>query len=101
MKLTNCSIRQFAVLAAALALAGCGGVPRVEVQEIKVPVPVECREFMPFRPTMPTEVLPENPDPFVLLRAALSEIDRREGYENSLRTALDSCIRPLSKSLIK
>ena len=28
------------MLLAALALAGCGSVPRVEVQEVKVPVPV-------------------------------------------------------------
>lgn len=95
MKLTNCSIRQFAVLAAALALAGCGSVPRVEIQEVKVPVPVECREPIPDRPAMPTAALAEDAGPFELLRAALAEIDRREGYEVRLLAALISCTRPI------
>jgi len=31
----------------------------------------------------------------VLLRAALAEIDRREGYEVQLRTGLMACMVPL------
>lgn len=76
-----------------LALAGCGSAPRVEVQEVKVPVPVECREPIPDRPSMPTEGLAEDADPFELLRAALAEIDRREGYEGRLLAALMVCTR--------
>jgi len=95
MKLTNCSIRQFAALAAVLALAGCGSAPRVEVQTVKVPVPVECREPIPDRPRMPTEGLADDADPFELLRAALAEIDRREGYEVRLLAALIACTRPI------
>lgn len=82
-------------LLAALALAGCGSVPRVEIQEVKVPVPVECREPIPDRPSMPTEALADDADPFELLRAALAEIDRREGYELRLRTSLLACTRPV------
>ena len=96
MKLTNCSIRQFSVLLGVLALAGCGSVPRVEIQEVKVPVPVECREPIPDRPAMPTEALADDADPFELLRAALAEIDRRQGYEIRLLAALMVCTAPLT-----
>ena len=83
------------MLLASLALAGCGSVPRVEVQAVKVPVPVECREPVPDRPSMPTETLAEDAGPFELLRAALAEIDRREGYEVRLLSALLICTVPL------
>lgn len=101
MKLTNCSIRQFAVLLGVLNLVGCGTVPRVEVQTVKVPVPVpvECREPIPDRPAMPTEALADDADPFDLLRAALAEIDRREGYEGRLLAALIACTRPIKGGL--
>ena len=85
-----------ALLLCALALAGCASAPRVEIQTIKVPVPVECREPTPARPSMPTEALAEDADPFDLLRASLAEIDRREGYEVKLVAALESCKRPLT-----
>jgi len=97
MKLTNCSIRQFAVLLGVLNLIGCGTVPRVEVQTVKVPVPVECREPVPDRPSMPTEALADDADAFELLRAALAEIDRREGYEVRLLVALVACTRPVRR----
>lgn len=87
-------ILQGSIVLAAAALAGCASVPHVEVQTVKVPVPVECREPIPDRPAMPTEALPDDAGPFELLRAALAEIDRREGYEIQLRTALDNCKRP-------
>lgn len=77
-----------------LALAGCQSAPRVEVQSVNVPVPVECREPTPDRPIMPTQALADDADPFELLRAALAEIDRREGYEIRLVAALDNCKRP-------
>ena len=84
-----------AILLATLALAGCGSAPRVEVQTVKVPVPVECREPIPDRPAMPTEALADDADPFELLRAALAEIDRREGYEVRMLSALIACTRPV------
>lgn len=85
-----------AILLGALALAGCGAVPRVEVQEVKAPVPVECREPIPDRPAMPTETLADDAVPFDLLRAALAEIERREGYEVRLLAALMVCTTPLT-----
>jgi len=60
MKLTNCSIRQFAVLASLLALAGCQTPPaRVELQRVNVPLPVSvpvpaasrCLSALPCPPT--------------------------------------------------
>ena len=85
-----------ALLLCALVLTGCATAPRVEIQTVKVPVPVECREPTPDRPSMPTETLAEDADPFELLRASLAEIDRREGYEVKLVTALENCKRPLA-----
>ena len=87
---------QGSLLLAALALAGCTAAPRVEIQTVKVPVPVECREPTPDRPSMPTESLAEDADPFDLLRASLAEIDRREGYEAKLLAALENCKLPIS-----
>lgn len=90
-------MRSAIVIAAALSLAGCGSVPRVEIQEVKVPVPVDCREPIPDRPAMPTEALADDADPFELLRAALAELDRREGYEVRLLAALMACTQPLKR----
>lgn len=81
------------LLLCVLALAGCASAPRVETQTVKVPVPVACREPTPDRPSMPTEALAEDADPFELLRASLAEIDRREGYEVKLAAALENCKR--------
>lgn len=44
---------------------------------------------------MPTEALPDDTGPFDLLRAALAEIDRREGYEIRRLAALVACTAPL------
>lgn len=62
--------------------------PRVQTL---VPVPVACQEAVPARPIMPTEALVPGVLPWTLLRAALAEIDRREGYEVQLRAALIAC----------
>lgn len=77
---------------AALLLAGCGST---QYTRVHVPVPVECREPVPERPAMPTEALAPGAAPWVLLRAALAEIDRREGYELQLRAGLVACTTPL------
>lgn len=77
-----------------LALAGCASSP-APAARVLVPVPVECREPVPDRPAMPTELLLPGAHPWVLLRAALAEIDRREGYEVQLRAALAVCTAPI------
>jgi hypothetical protein len=62
---------------------------------VHVPLPVECKESEPQRPSMPTEALAPGAAPWVLLRAALAEIGRREAYEVQLRTSLRICIAPV------
>ena len=84
------------LLLSVLVLGGCTAAPRVEVQTVKVPLPVECREPIPERPRMPTEALAEDADPVELLRASLAEIDRREGYEVRLLAALRICTQPVT-----
>lgn len=78
-----------------LALGGCAGTPPVEVQKINIAVPVPCQVAEPERPVMPTEALAPGVPPFVLLRASLAEIDRREAYEGQLVAALASCRAPI------
>ena len=85
-------IKTTALTAAALLLAGCGTTQSTRVH---IPVPVECQEAVPDRPAMPTEQLAPGATPWVLLRAALAEIDRREAYEIQMRTALVACTAPI------
>lgn len=86
-----------AALAAVVLLAGCGAAPpaRVEIQQVKVAVPVPCDEPEPERPNMPTEQLPGGADVDMYVQAAGAELERREGYETELRAALANCKRPL------
>jgi len=98
VKLTNCSIRQSAVLASLLALAGCQTAPtRVELQRVNVPVPVACDEPVPERPAMPTEQLRPGATVDQFTQAALAEIERREAYEIQLIAALMVCTRPIEQ----
>lgn len=87
-----------AALAAAVLLAGCGTAPptRVEIQQVKVAVPVPCDEPEPERPNMPTEHLAGDADVDAYVQAVGAEIERREGYEIQLRSALANCKRPPS-----
>lgn len=85
-------MRAIALIAVCAVLAGCGTARTVQVS---VPVPVACQEAEPARPAMPTESLQPGAPPFVLLRAALAEIDRRAGYEAELVAALRACTAPL------
>lgn len=79
-------------LIASAVLTGCAAPKSVKG---KVPVPVACQEQVPQKPVMPTEALAPGAAPFVLLRSALAEIDRREGYEQVMRAALVACTAPL------
>ena len=86
--------RTASILIAACALfAGCTTTPTL----VKVPVPVECKEPVPDRPVMPTESLAPGVAAWELLRAALSEIDRREAYEIKLRAGLVACTTPIER----
>ncbi|AVS67838.1 hypothetical protein C8245_21135 [Paracidovorax avenae] len=85
-----------AVLMLAALLAGCAATPRVETVEVRVPVPVECREPVPARPAMPTEGLRPGANLDDFARAAMAELERREGYEVLLLVALEACRAPIS-----
>lgn len=89
-------MRAIFLIAACALLAGCAVQKHVEIQQVKVPVPVECREPEPERPVMPTEALAPGVALFELVQAALAEIDRREGYEVRLRAALRICTAPVA-----
>jgi hypothetical protein len=83
------------VFCAGLLLTGCGTAPRVGIQRVAVPAPVECKEPVPARPVMPTESLGDVATLDQFAQAAMAEIERREGYEVELRTALVACTAPL------
>ena len=86
-----------AILLLSALLAGCQAAPeRVVLQQVKVPIPVECREPVPDRPAMPTESLKPGVRLDRFAKAAMAEIERREGYEVQLRAALDNCRKPIS-----
>lgn len=82
---------------AAVLLSGCAATPapNTEIQHVNVAVPVACQEPEPARPQMPTDALPADAGVDAYVQAAAAEIERREGYEVQLLTALHNCKRPL------
>lgn len=79
--------------AIAVMLFGCAAtLPAV----VKVPVPVACKETEPVRPIMPTDVLLPGAGLDRFVQASAAEIERREGYELELVTALRACIAPIA-----
>lgn len=82
-----------AAVAAVAFLAGCAHQPQVVPP--RVVIPVECREPTPERPAMPTDALPLDASVDQFVQAAAAEIDRREAYEDRLRTALAACQQPI------
>ena len=93
----NYSARLLLPAIAALILAGCG---TTQYTRVHIPVPVECQETVPDRPAMPTELLAPGATPWVLLRSALAEIDRREAYELKMRAALVACTAPIEPAQV-
>lgn len=86
----------FLVLVVLLALlAGCGAPG--QLQAVNVAIPVECREQEPGRPVMPTESLQVTDALDVKAKAALAEIELREGYEGELLAALRGCTRAIAR----
>jgi len=92
------AISQIGMLVGVLALVGCGTAARVELQRVNVPVPVACDEPVPARPVMPTEQLRPGVTVDDFARAAMAEIERREGWEAELLTALENCRKPIEGS---
>lgn len=84
------------LIAACALLAGCAAKTHVEIQRVAVSVPVECKEPVPARPVMPTESLDGSATLDQFAQAAMAEIERRDGYEVELRTALENCRSPIN-----
>ena len=77
-------------------LTGCAqSPPRVQIERVNVAIPVPCQEPEPQRPSMPTEHLAGDAGVDAYVQAAAAEIERREGYEELLVTALRNCKQPL------
>jgi hypothetical protein len=76
------------LVAICFVLSGCATERLVQ---IRVPVPVACQVAEPARPMMDTDTVPTGATIDVLARAMRAEIERREGYEGELRTALTAC----------
>lgn len=83
---------RLSLLSLLAVLGGCSAT----VAPLRVPVPVECRESEPARPSMPTEVLTPGVALDAFAAAAMAEIERREGYEGELRAALRNCTAPIT-----
>ena len=84
------------LIAACALLAGCATKKHVETQRVAVPIPVQCQEPVPARPVMPTDSLGGGATIDQFAQAAMAEIERREGYEVELRTALENCRKPVN-----
>lgn len=88
-------MKKLSILLFAMLLTGCGTM-QTSVQTVKVAVPVPCDAEVPSRPIMPTDAvpldLPRDRFAFELGRAALAEIEVRQGYEDRLLAALKSCL---------
>lgn len=85
-----------ALMACCTWLSGCATAPRLEMQRVNVAVPMECKEPVPDRPMMPTELLRPSATVDEFIRAAQAEIERREGYELKMRAALLVCTAPVN-----
>lgn len=90
-----------ALIAACAISTGCATRNNVEIQRVNVAVPVECKEPIPTRPVMPTDVLRPGATVDQFAQAAMAEIERREGYEGLLRTALAACTAPIEAAPAK
>ena len=84
------------LIAACAVLAGCASGGRVQMQKVHIPVPVQCQEPIPQEPVWPTRILALDATIDEFTRAAMAEIERREGYEVELRTALENCRKPIN-----
>ncbi|GAA5231732.1 hypothetical protein FOZ76_11710 [Verticiella sediminum] len=82
---------RIAIACGALALAGCAAAPTVRTVTVEVPVPVPCRIEKVERPTWAMDALPAGARLYETVRAALVEIEQRQGYEARLEAALLTC----------
>ena len=84
-------ILMIATLAMLMACASSSSI-----QTVKTVIPVPCQETEPTRPIMPTDRLLPGSSLDAFVQATTAEIERREGYEITLVTALRACIAPIA-----
>lgn len=89
-----------AVLVATLLLAGCSGTqpllsPRVETQEVRVPVTLPCLEpaDVPIEADYPDEALTVDTPLDVAIRALLIGREMRKNMETRFRALVEGCVR--------
>ena len=75
-----------ALFVSAVYLTGCAGAPTESIIVMR-----PCMADVPERPIMPTENLAADATLDDFVRAAIAEIERREGYELVLRAAFVFC----------
>lgn len=83
-------------LAAALALAGCGGLGRVEIpKEVPVPTPVSCirPEDVPARPVVRTDAELLELDTYRFTHALWAAYQRFKAYAGELEPIAQGCSR--------
>ncbi len=91
-KLHNAISLTVVLASISFVLAGCATAPSVP---LRIPVPIECRVATPSRPAMPTDGIVSADTLDRKVKAALAELEVREGYETELRAALATCTAPL------
>jgi len=79
------------VLLVAALLGGCAAVGTTTTIEVPIPVPCEPPEVA--APALPIDSLSPEADIFEHVRALWATVERMEGYESELRTAVDACRR--------
>ena len=74
-----------------LLLGGCGAIPRVELKEVAVSVPVMCRFELPDKPIeYSSKVNPQTPF-LEKANAFYAENEERKVYEAKLEAAIKKC----------
>ncbi len=83
------------LLLAAFALSGCATNPepgiKVEIQEVKVPVPVACKEKTPPPPDYCLPKLNKSVDIFEKVKCILSDRKLDSAYQKELTASLNAC----------
>ena len=73
-------------------LTGCGTMRDLVVEKVNIPVIVPCHIVPPEKPMLPLQQMEKTePDIFVVMQKALSEIEFRAAYEVKLEAAIESC----------
>lgn len=88
-------LRTAATLILLILITGMLMACNATMVQTKVAVPVICLATEPTRPVMPTEALTPDASLDQFVQAATAEIERREGFETQLVTALRSCTSPV------